>query len=56
MRAVAACVGSVSRASRYDRSRPRLRANELARREGRYAFVSVCAAGGMAGALLLSRA
>jgi acetyl-CoA acetyltransferase family protein len=30
-------------------------ANELARRDGRYALVSICAAGGMAGAFLLSR-
>jgi acetyl-CoA acetyltransferase family protein len=30
-------------------------ANELARREGRYALVSICAAGAMAGAFLLSR-
>ena len=31
-------------------------ANELARRNGRYALVSACAAGGMAGAFLLARA
>ena len=30
-------------------------ANELARRRGRYALVSICAAGAMAGAFLLSR-
>jgi acetyl-CoA acetyltransferase family protein len=30
-------------------------ANELARRDGRYALVSICAAGAMAGAFLLSR-
>jgi acetyl-CoA acetyltransferase family protein len=31
-------------------------ANELARRDGRYALVSICAAGAMAGAFLLARA
>jgi acetyl-CoA acetyltransferase len=30
-------------------------ANELARRDGRYALISICAAGAMAGAFLLSR-
>ena len=30
-------------------------ANELARRDGKYALVSICAAGAMAGAFLLSR-
>ncbi|HSU77052.1 MAG TPA: acetyl-CoA C-acyltransferase, partial [Burkholderiales bacterium] len=30
-------------------------ANELARRDGRYALVSICAAGAMAGAFLLAR-
>ncbi len=31
-------------------------ANELARRDGRYALISICAAGAMAGAFLLARA
>ena len=30
-------------------------ANELARRDGRYALISICAAGAMAGAFLLAR-